>query len=716
MRVSKFIKAHKDILIEYIYDDGNNISEGYKILINSRELTYSFVSPKETSASNNTDKNQLFPLDRITDYYGIVNTTNYSFLQYKDYPSGFPIRFDTIKIHLPINYTFGEYLGCYIRVYTLDSDNRKEYNLSNFYFDQSDVNLSGMINFTAPPLKFQEKLWGKSLDINIPSTYFVSRQMSGTAPKSNSVNANLTNGKGLSQTAPVFIDFSFITKKTTITKITTYYLTAPKKLSLPQTPEYENLGVKIEPSVNGDFFDIYGIFNGSLADFKIFIDNSRLSGKRFYVEFEITLFEQNIRGKTLNMRMTDNFNEKIEYRPIIKYTTTTAVIDVEMRLIDSVDESVIYRRASYGMLQDEVSKFSLNLTKINLTRANKPKIYSLKNVTSGQTIDNGLAGNRIFLEPIKVDRSVLVDKFNLIAKSDSVNVGKNVFYGIGKLKILLQPFDNTILFIIARDISTEQTPGINSIGNLSFVKAPEYLDMSNMGEISFVIKNDSLKFETGLFQESTSIDLTRGQVVFRVPETSMKDIKRIYDSGQNLFYITSKLNSQTTSIYAGLFGIFDNKDNIDNINQQQAEIERDVLSAEKAETLIDTYSQNTAIVYRRRIGTAQTAGATSSTSNSLTNSSLPATTKINNLTYTITTNSSLSTNGFEWTSPQIKTVLNLDSNPITLTIRTDSLFSAEKYLDTLVSLNKRLQDKYLVTPEDKTKYDQTVANFLNTNS
>jgi hypothetical protein len=240
--------------------------------------------------------------------------------------------------------------------------------------------------------------------------------------------------------------------------------------------------------------------------------------------------------------------------------------------------------------------------------------------------------------------------------------------------------------------------------------------MSNMGEISFVIKNDSLKFETGLFQESTSIDLTRGQVVFKVPETSMKDIKRIYDSGQNLFYITSKLNSQTTSIYAGLFGIFDNKDNVDNINQQQAEIERDVLSAEKAETLIDTYSQNTAIVYRRRIGTAQTAGATSSTSNSLTNSSLPATTKINNLTYTITTNSSLTINGFEWTSPQIKTVLNLDSNPITLTIRTDSLFSAEKYLDTLVSLNKRLQDKYLVTPEDKTKYDQTVANFLNITS
>jgi hypothetical protein len=712
MRVSKYVKAHKDILIEYIYDDGNNISEGYRILVNSRENSYSFVSIK-TSASNNTENNQLFPLDRVTDYYGIVNTTNYSFLQYRDYAAGFPIRFDTIKIHLPINYTFGEYLGCYLRVYSLDSDNKKEYSFSNFYFDQTDVALNGMINFTAPPIRFQEKLWGKSLDINVPSVYYVSRQMSGTAPKNNTLNANLTNGKGISQTAPIFIDFSFITKKTTISGITTYYLTSPKKLSFAQTPEFENLGVKIEESVNGDFFEIYGIFNGSLADFKTFIDNSRLQGKKFHVEFDITLFEQNIRGKSVSITLTNNFNEKVEFRPIIKYTTTTAVIDVEMRLIDSVDESIIYRRASYGMLQDEVSKYSLNMTKINISKANKPKIYGLKNIAANGGDMNGLLGNRIFLEPIRVDRTVLVDKFNLIAKSDSVNVGKNVFFGIGKLKIVLQPFDNTLLFIIARDISTEQTPGINNVGNLSFVKAPEYLDMSNMGEISFVIKNDTLKFETGLFESSTSIDLTKGQCVFRVPEASMKDIKRIFESGQNVFYITSKLNSQTSVIYSGLFGIFDTKDNIDALNNEQTEIS---LSVEQSDTLIDRYAQNTAIVYRRRVGAQSTPGATTTGStNAITNSSNPATTKIDNVTYTISTNSSLIIDGYEWTTSQIKTVLNLDTNPIGLSFRTDSLFASEKFLESLAVLNKRLVTKYIVSLDEIAKYKETVQNFKNTN-
>lgn len=712
MRVSKYVKAHKDILIEYIYDDGNNISEGYKILINSRDNTNSFVSIN-TSNSNNTDENQLFALDRITEYYGIVDTKNYSFLQYKDYASGFPIRFDTVKIYLPINYTFGEYLGCYLRIYTFDSENRVEYNLSNFYFDQTDVNTLEKISLTAPPLRFQEKLWGKSLDINIPSTYFVSRQMSGTAPKINSINANLTNGKGLSQTSPIFLEFSLITKKTTINKVVTYFLTAPKRISLPQTPEFENLGVKIEPSKNGDFFEIYGIYNGTISDFKLFIDNSRLSGKRYYVDFDITIFEQNIRGKTVNMRMTSDFNEKIEFRPIIKYTTTTAVIDVEMRLIDTVDDSIIYRRASYGMLQDEVSKYSLNMTKINISKSNKPKIYGLKNITSAAVGDsNGLIGSRIFLEPVNVDRTVLVDKFNIIAKSDSVNVGKNIFYGIGKLKIILQPFDNIILFILAKDITTEQTPGINNLGNLSFVKAPVYLNLSNMGEINFVIKNESLIFETGLYLESNSIDLTIGQCVFKIPQSKMKDIKRIYDSGQNLFYITSKLNSQTTSIYAGLFSIFNSQDNVSNINLQQTEIERDVLSAEKSEVLIDTYSQNTAIVYRRRLSTVNL-GATSSQTTTLNNSSIPVTTKIDGTTYTISSNSSLIIDGFEWTSQQIKDTLLLDNIPISLSLRTSDLFAADKYLDGLPQLSTKLQTKYLVTDDNKLKYNQTVTNFKN---
>jgi hypothetical protein len=706
MRVSKYIKAHKDILLEYIYDDGNNLSEGYNILVNSRDNSNSFVS-SESSSSNNTPTNQLFLLDNVTKFYGIVNSSNYGFLQYKEFASGFPIRFDTIKIHLPINYTFGEYVGCYLRIYGVDKfDN--QYNLSNFYFDNTDVSFQSMLDFTAPPLKFGEKLWGKYINIEIPSLYTLSRQLSGTAPKTNSINANLTNGIGFSQNSPVFLEFSFLTMKKTISGITNYFANDPYKISVPQTPEFENLGVKIEPSKNGDFFEIYGIYNGSLSDFKTFIDNAKLSGNRYYVEFVITLFEQNIRGKQIKITLTENFNEKVEYRPIIKYTTTTAVIDVEMRLIDFVDDSIIYRRASYGMLQDEVAKYSLNLTKINLSNASKPKIYNLKTPTSVS------GGVQFQFEPILVDRTVLVDRYNLIAKSDSVIVGQNVFYGLGKLKILIQPFDNLIQFIIAQDVSTEQTPGINGLGNLSFSKSTQYLDLTNMGEINFVIKNDTLKFETNLYMESNSIDLSRGTVVFKINEANLKEIKRIYDSGQNVFYITSRLNSQTVSIYSGLFEIYDSENNINDLNTQQAEIQRDVLSAEKSAALLDPYSQNTAIVYRRP-RTTETAPVVTSESSGVSDSSTPASTKINGITYTITSSSSLIIDGFEWNTSQIKTVLELSSLPTTLSIKTDGLYSSDKFLDTLSSLSKKLVNQFVKTADDKIKYEQTTIEFKKNN-
>jgi len=44
MRVSKYIKADRDILLEYIYDDNNNIGDSYKVVRNIREKIYSYIA------------------------------------------------------------------------------------------------------------------------------------------------------------------------------------------------------------------------------------------------------------------------------------------------------------------------------------------------------------------------------------------------------------------------------------------------------------------------------------------------------------------------------------------------------------------------------------------------------------------------------------------------------------------------------------------------
>ena len=246
MRVSKFVKANRDILIEYIYDDGNNISESYSIIKNLRDNTQFYIAG-DSSSSGNTKNNQLLLLDPVTNNYGLVDENVYTFLQIKDYASGFPVRNDTMKVHLPVNWTFGEYLGFYVKIYTYDYNNRLTYDLSNFYFDITDVDQSYLLNFNSPALYLQEKLWDKNITINIPSVYAVARQRvnDNQSPKQNSLNSNLTNNLGLSLDAPIFIDFHFITQKRTINSVTTYNLTARNPISLPQAPDFENIGVQI---------------------------------------------------------------------------------------------------------------------------------------------------------------------------------------------------------------------------------------------------------------------------------------------------------------------------------------------------------------------------------------------------------------------------------------------------------------------------------------
>jgi hypothetical protein len=629
-KVSKFLKVDKNVLIEYIYDDSNVLSESYDILVNSKNQLNSYMAT-DASATGNTVGNQLFKLDNVSNRFGKIDTSFYSFLQIKNYGISSPTKHDSVRVHLPINWTFGEYLGFYMRVFAYDIENQRTYDLSNFYFDMTDISQQYLMNFTSPPLLFQEKLWGKNITIQIPALGAVSNQRVDNRPKENSLNAILSDGNGFNTTTPIFIDFHFINSVQTINGVTTYLLSPKVSTSLPQTPEFESLGLMIEQSPNGDFFEIYGTYNGTIAGFKQFIDDSYYLGNRFYVQYNITMYEQNIRGKTITTVVTENFNETIEFRPIIKYSTTTAIIDVEMRLIDAVDDSYIIRRASYGMLQDEVSKYSLRLIKINLNKASKPKIYNIKNAidpslvgignsmgmlklknlppkppqiispNSAATIlgtstnilqlsqsmqqsslspndTNGLisnatsnissptttmtpmsqGGSNVVVETVQVPFPVLVDRFNVIAKSENAVFNSQTFFGNGQIQVLLYPFDNIVRFSIATGLST----------------SPQYFDMSLFDEIKMVIKNDKTEVSAPLYIEAGVVDLKGGQCVFKLPQSKFKDIKAIFDSGINVFYIIGSSKSNTSVIYTGLFKIFDNKVNVAELNKQAADLNK----------------------------------------------------------------------------------------------------------------------------------------------
>lgn len=584
-RLSKFIKLDRDVLLEYIYNDANLISDRYKVMTDTRTRLRSYIA-SDTSLTGNTVANSLLNLDFTGLRYGKIDPEYYTYQQTSDFVAGLPTRHDTLKLHVPINWNFGEYLGFYLRVYTADSTNSNVVTLSNLYFDITEARQQALIAYSTPAILFQEKLWGKAIVVDVPSVNAVAKQLANGVAKPNSINYNLTNGVGLSQTSPIFIDFIFIAGSQTVNGIKSYTLGDKYTTSVPQTPEYEDLAVKIQHSPKGDYFEIFGTFNDSIAEFKNFIDDSVSIGHRYYVEYAVTMFEQNVRGKTIVFTVIDAFNETIDFRPIIKFSTTTAIIDVEMRLVDDVDNSTIIRRASYGMLQDEVSKYSTNLTKINLDNANKPKIYNIKNsidasllgktnsmgslrasrgrtgtgykvgpaTTKGNAMQGGGAGNggggASATVEVKVPYPVLVDKFNVIGKSDNVIVNGNLFYGEGKMIVKIYPFDNLVKFVLATGDAT----------------APSYLDMTGMGEIKIVFKNDLNTEEFPVMTGTEDVNLAGGIVAFKIPQARFQAIKKIFNAGNNIFYITATNAGGNTHIYNGLYQIYDTTANINGLN------------------------------------------------------------------------------------------------------------------------------------------------------
>ncbi|CAG7581616.1 MAG: hypothetical protein SLAVMIC_00930 [uncultured marine phage] len=581
MRVSKFIKIDPNVLFEYIYDDQNLIGEDYKVLVNATDEKQSFMSG-DLSGTKNIQDNSTFQVDVVENRWGLVDTDDYNFLQTKDYAGGLPVRYDIMKIHFPINYTFNEYLGFNVKVYTLDFDNREFYELSNYFYDITDVNRMDQLGFSSPQLLFQEELWGKNIEVMIPSTYAIAQQREGTNAKEGTINSNLTNRVGLSQTSPIIIEFQFLTKKDVINNVTTYLATSPKTISFPQVPEFENLGVKIQPSDQGDFFEIFGIFNETAAEFDKFITDSYTLGKRYYVQYEITMYEENIRGKSSTFTVTENFSDPIEFRPIIKFSTTTAIIDVEMKLIDQVDNSQISRKASYGMLSNEVAKYSLSLSKIDIEDCSRPKVYNLKNTFEMTT--EGIGSGNVQFEQVKVPFPVITDRGNVVAKSDNVKVGKDTFYGLGKLQVQVFPFDNVFKFILAREINEDS-------GKV------EYFDLSGSNNIRLVFKNTQLEAKCELYSETDEVDLENGILIFKLFNQQIQDVRSIFESGINAFYLTTEFNDTITILYSGTFKMYDSFGNISTLNEG---VDDSALPTEPR-VIPDTSTRETAIITRRRV-------------------------------------------------------------------------------------------------------------------
>ena len=560
-KTSKFMKLNPNILMEWVFDSEHYVSENYKVITNLNEnKKRSFLS---TSNLNNINNN-LFQLDSVLKKYTLPDPVKYNFLQEQDYNTA-PIQYDTVRIYLPTtyNFVFDGYVGLYLKIFAYGFYNDVVYELSNIFFDATNTSNSGLTNL-AIPFFYDEQQWGKYYQFDIPSIDYVSNQRSGTTTISNSVNRNLTIGEGLSQTGPIFVDFQYLNTKEVVMGNTYYYASEAYRSSFAKAPEYNTLGVQIQESTEGDFFEIWGTYGESNENLDNFVREQENKGRKIRIEYDIYLYEENIQTNMQTVAVTDDFTKKILYRPVLTFSNTTAAIKITMRVTDLVDMSTIERFTSIG-LDNNIQKYGKKLISLNVANLSKLKIYNAKpdEIVLGKDYFSG----NLMTEIIKVNSPQLIEVGKIIVNSPS---SSKDYKGMGLLNLIITPFDNIIQFRLAI------VPNNNS-GSGNQMEQYDLSKILNNSEIKLEFRSDTESVDKSIYNEADN-DYKNGIINFKIVENDLQVLKKIYDKGSTNFYLTITSNKVKTLLYSGTFSFYtditfvdSNINNITNISNSTSD-------------------------------------------------------------------------------------------------------------------------------------------------
>ena len=78
MSLNKYLKLDKNVLLEWVYDNDNNVSEQYQVFTNLNDNNKRFFTSTRATAINKSN-NQLINIDDISRKYAQLSTS-YNFI------------------------------------------------------------------------------------------------------------------------------------------------------------------------------------------------------------------------------------------------------------------------------------------------------------------------------------------------------------------------------------------------------------------------------------------------------------------------------------------------------------------------------------------------------------------------------------------------------------------------------------------------------------
>jgi len=263
-----------------------------------------------------------------------------------------------------------------------------------------------------------------------------------------------------------------------------------------------------------------------------------------------------------------------------------------MKVIDFTDGTTITRKASYGLLQGggqrmgaepnerlgtgnnsggagDIAKYAKKLSKINLRSAKKPQVISPKPIML-PTTGNDPFGTKPILELVKNPFSLFSTSFYASDGNANLNFDGLDFISNNNSLVYIFPFDNLITFSLLTANGSERTP----------------YDLSVLENLKFTIKSDTKDLDFGVYRESSFNDFENGNVVFKIPQGAYADIKKISNTGFDLFYLNGiDENGNKIIVYSSFYMPYDS---VTNINKLESDYQNSQIVIPETPKAIET--------------------------------------------------------------------------------------------------------------------------------
>lgn len=460
------------------------------------------------------------------------------------------VWYDTIKLHLRTGYSFS---GRGYDGFLFQTKVKRNSDIYNYFNSTAFLKPSSFEIQNPNPFILGESSYSKYIEIKVPS--LVQMYTPSTNGEFRDTFFAASGVDSIPSTANYEFDFKLIDSVVTIGGYDYINVAEGKSLTLSQEDEYTDIAVNVEHATDGDYFKIYGTYNGNQASFENYITGRiTTSGDDITIFYEVQVAEQlglnYINTFNNTFTQTSNYDEAIVFRPVILNSSVSSnfLLSVNMRIYNETDNTQIVKTAS--LIYTQPKKYGKKLLKLALNSNFAPSVVynTLPNTSVNRELNQFVNSIRPSVGETKYV-PVALDTYRIMGGSTPVTVDGAAVNDVTSMDYkkegdgiitLSKVSDNYIKFKVAQ-------PDGDSMKSVSLVNAEDLVLIIKSGTIEQQISHDP---------SFPGVDLGSGEVFFKVPKSVAV---RFDQSDTNLttdkFYINIKNGSTESLLYYGTVNI-----------------------------------------------------------------------------------------------------------------------------------------------------------------